>query len=75
MMSEPMLVKGTNRGSYKVGDLHIAPGLGQVRDVIIDQHVGEWERFGRPFDVVAHNPRELGIGIDEDAAFVLEGQR
>jgi cyanophycinase len=72
MMSETMLVKGTSGESHKVGDLHMAPGLGLVRNVIIDQHFAERGRFGRLFGAVAHNPRELGIGIDEDTALVLQ---
>src|SRR5919107_5991952 len=75
MMSETMLVKGTSGESHKIGDLHMAPGLGLVRDVIIDQHFAERGRFGRLFGAVAHNPRELGIGIDEDTALVLEDNR
>ncbi len=75
MMSETMLVKGTSGESYKIGDLHMAPGLGLVRDVIIDQHFAERGRFGRLFGAVAHNPRELGIGIDEDTAIVLQDSR
>jgi cyanophycinase len=75
MMSETMLVKGTSGESYKIGDLHMAPGLGLVRDVIIDQHFAERGRFGRLFGAVAHNPRELGIGIDEDTALVLLDSR
>jgi cyanophycinase len=75
VMSETMLVKGTSGESYKIGDLHMAPGLGLVRDVIIDQHFAERGRFGRLFGAVAHNPRELGIGIDEDTALVLQDSR
>jgi cyanophycinase len=75
VMSETMLVKGTSGESYKIGDLHMAPGLGLVRNVIIDQHFAERGRFGRLFGAVAHNPRELGIGIDEDTALVLEDKR
>ncbi|MXQ12348.1 cyanophycinase [Microvirga makkahensis] len=75
MMSETMLVKGTSGESHKIGDLHMAPGLGLVRNVIIDQHFAERGRFGRLFGAVAHNPRELGIGIDEDTALVLEDDR
>ncbi len=75
MMSETMLVKGTSGESYKIGDLHMAPGLGLVRDVIIDQHFAERGRFGRLLGAVAHNPRELGIGIDEDTALVLQDSR
>jgi cyanophycinase len=75
MMSETMLVKGASGESHKVGDLHMAPGLGLVRDAIIDQHFAERGRFGRLFGAVAHNPRELGIGIDEDTALVLRESR
>lgn len=71
VMSETMLVKGTSGESYKIGDLHMAPGLGLVRNMIIDQHFAERGRFGRLFGAVAHNPRELGIGIDEDTALVF----
>jgi cyanophycinase len=75
VMSETMLVKGTSGESYKIGDLHMAPGLGLVRNMIIDQHFAERGRFGRLFGAVAHNPRELGIGIDEDTALVFENDR
>jgi cyanophycinase len=74
VMSETMLVKGTSGELHKIGDLHMAPGLGLVRDVIIDQHFAERGRFGRLFGAVAHNPRELGIGIDEDTALVLQDE-
>ena len=73
MMSETMLVKGTSGELHKIGDLHMAPGLGLVCDVIIDQHFAERGRFGRLFGAVAHNPRELGIG--EDTALVLQDSR
>ena len=72
-MSDTMLVRGTSSETHRIGDLHMAPGLGLVRDVIIDQHFAERGRFGRLLGAVAHNPRVLGIGIDEDTAAVLEG--
>jgi cyanophycinase len=75
VMSETMLVKGTSRESHRIGDLNMAPGLGLMRNVIIDQHFAERGRFGRLFGAVAHNPRELGLGIDEDTAIVVEGDR
>jgi len=74
-MSDTMLVKGTSGASHRIGDLHMAPGLGLVRDMIIDQHFAERGRIGRLLGAVAQNPRELGIGIDEDTAIVLrDGQ-
>ncbi|HEY8381862.1 MAG TPA: cyanophycinase [Microvirga sp.] len=75
VMSETMLVKGTSGESHRIGDLHMAPGLGLVPNAIIDQHFAERGRFGRLLGAVAHNPRELGIGIDEDTALVVEGTR
>jgi cyanophycinase len=75
VMSDTMLVKGSSAETHRIGDLHMAPGLGLVRDVIIDQHFAERGRFGRLIGAIAHNPRVLGIGIDEDTAAVLEGDR
>lgn len=72
-MSDTMLVRGSNNESYRIGDLHMAPGLGLIRDVIIDQHFAERGRIGRLLGAVARNPRVLGIGIDEDTAIVVEG--
>lgn len=74
VMSETMLVKGASSESYRIGELHMAPGLGLVRDVVIDQHFAERGRYGRLLGAVAHNPRLLGIGIDENTAIVVTGR-
>ncbi len=73
VMSEIMLVRGTSAESHRIGDLQLASGLGLIRDVIIDQHFAERGRIGRLIGAVTQNPRVLGIGVDEDTAFVLEG--
>ncbi|HEX8579591.1 MAG TPA: cyanophycinase [Allosphingosinicella sp.] len=73
VMSETMLVKGSSKETHRIGDLHMSPGMGLVRDVIIDQHFAERGRMGRLLGAVAHNPRVLGLGIDEDTAVVVEG--
>jgi len=75
VMCETMLVSGSSRESYRIGDLQMAPGLGFVRGVIIDQHFAERGRIGRLLGAVAQNPRVLGIGIDEDTAIVLDDTR
>ncbi len=75
VMSEMMLVRGTSKITHRIGDLHMAPGMGLMRDVIIDQHFAERGRFGRLIGAIAHNPRILGIGLDEDTAAVVEGDR
>lgn len=74
VMSETMLVKGPSAESHRLGELHMAPGLGLIRDVIIDQHFAERGRYGRLIGAVAHNPRLLGVGIDEDTALLVRGR-
>jgi cyanophycinase len=74
-MSETMLVKGQSAASYRIGDVRMAPGLGLLPNVIIDQHFAERGRIGRLLGAVSQNPRELGIGIDEDTAIVVRGQQ
>jgi cyanophycinase len=72
VMSETMLVRGASAETHRIGDLNMAPGLGLIADVIIDQHFAERGRIGRLLGAVAQNPRVLGIGIDEDTAIIVE---
>lgn len=73
VMSETMLVGGASEGSYRIGNqLRMAPGLGLVKNMIIDQHFAERGRINRLIGAVAQNPKFLGIGIDEDTAVVME---
>lgn len=74
VMSDTMMVRGANAETHRIGDLQMAPGLGLVRDVIIDQHFAERGRIGRLLGAVAQSPRVLGLGIDEDTAIILEGE-
>jgi cyanophycinase len=41
---------------------------------VIDQHFAERGRLGRLLGAVAQNPRQIGIGLDEDTAIVVHGQ-
>lgn len=74
VMSDTMLVRGPSAESHRIGDLQMAPGLGLIRDVIIDQHFAERGRIGRLLGAVAHSPRVLGIGVDEDTAMLVHGE-
>jgi len=72
VMSETMLVAGSSDSSYRIGpSVRTAPGLGFVKNMIIDQHFAERGRISRLLGVVAQNPRYLGIGIDEDTAIIM----
>jgi cyanophycinase len=73
VMADTMLVSGNGESSYRIEDmLLMAPGLGFIKDVLIDQHFAERGRIGRLLGAVAQNPRLLGLGIDENTAIVVE---
>lgn len=76
VMCETMLVEGGDEQSHVIGgSMRMAPGLGLIGGVIIDQHFMERGRVGRLLGAVAQNPRNLGIGIDEQTAIVVERDR
>ena len=73
VMSTTMMVGGSDETTMRLGEgIKLAPGLGFIDDVIIDQHFSERGRIGRLIGAVAQNPRSLGIGIDENTAIIVE---
>lgn len=69
-----MLAAGIDRTSPRLKDsITLAPGLGFIQDVIIDQHFAERGRMGRLVGAVAQNANTLGLGIDENTAVVIDG--
>lgn len=74
VMSETMLLVAAKE--RRIGsNIRMAPGLGFVPNLIIDQHFAERGRVGRLLGAVAQNPRYLGVGIDEDTAIILENHK
>ena len=74
VMAEVMMAAGESESSHQGQEsVRLAPGLGLISGVIIDQHFAERGRMGRLLGAVAQNPRLLGIGIDEDTALVFQG--
>lgn len=71
-MCGSMIVRGLGNESRRPENARMAPGLGLIRGVILDQHFAQRGRMARLVGAVALNPRELGIGIDEDTAIVVE---
>ena len=75
VMSETMLIAGDGEKSHQVGQLlGMAPGLGLIHNMVIDQHFAERGRLGRLLGAVAQNPRQIGIGLDENTAIVVHDQ-
>src|SRR5205823_1884326 len=71
-MPEIMLIGRRVDESNRVSTLGMAPGLGLIEGVIIDSHFAKRGRYGRLLGAVTENPHNLGIGIDEDTAIVVE---
>jgi cyanophycinase len=76
VMSESMIVAGEGDATHRIGsELRMAPGLGVVSGVLIDQHFAERGRVGRLLGAIAQNPRIVGLGIDENTAAIIARQR
>jgi cyanophycinase len=73
VMPATMLVSGLAEDSSEMSAIGMAPGFGLIDGVIIDTHFAERGRIGRLLSAVAQNPRNLGIGIDEDTAIIVKG--
>jgi cyanophycinase len=71
VMSSTMIVQGFDNEPAKKCTLKMAPGIGLISGVIIDQHFDQRGRFGRLLCGVAENPDVIGIGIDEDTAIKI----
>jgi cyanophycinase len=69
-----MIVGG---GGYSITPeaVHTGPGLSLLPDVLVDMHFTERGRFQRLLSAVALEPTHLGLGIDEDTAVLVEGDR
>lgn len=71
VMSDTMIVQGNDEDSPRKCTLKMSPGLGLIKDVIIDQHFAQRGRIGRLLTGIAQNPEVLGIGIDENTAIIV----
>jgi cyanophycinase len=71
IQSSHMVAFGTGGTTPKQRMSQLAAGLGLVRDVVIDQHFAQRNRYGRLLMLVAQNPGLLGIGVDEDTGAVI----
>jgi cyanophycinase len=68
------LVRGdTDTNAIVMGDHEV--GFGLLRDVAIDQHVLRRNRHFDLIELIEARPELLGIGLDEDAAIVVQGNR
>ena len=69
--SEHMVSFGSGGSTPKFRVGQVSQGLGLLTGVIVDQHFTQRNRFGRLLALVAANPGQLGVGIDEDTAAIV----
>ena len=73
-MSTSMIVRGDASSHPHKNSVRLSPGLGFLKNIIIDQHFTERGRISRLITAVSYNPYNLGIGIDENTAIILDNQ-
>lgn len=73
MMSTTMILGGGEQ--VPSTSVRTGPGLGFVAGLVVDMHFAERGRIARLLSLVAMFPHELGLGIDEDTAVVVQGSR
>ncbi len=73
-MSTSMIVRGDATPHPHKNSVRLSPGLGFLKNIIIDQHFTERGRISRLITAVAYNPYNLGIGIDENTAIILDNE-
>jgi cyanophycinase len=70
-MSTSMIVRGESTSHPHKNSVRLSPGLGFLKNIIIDQHFTERGRISRLITAVSYNPYNLGVGIDENTAIIL----
>jgi cyanophycinase len=71
-MSRHMIAFGRSGGTPAQRSVQLAPGLGLIDSMTIDQHFRQRDRLGRLMTAIAINPSVIGVGVDEDTAFVID---
>lgn len=74
MMSSTMIL-GDSDAMPASSIVSLGPGLGFLPGVVIDMHLTERRRLTRLLAAVTRFPHHLGIGIDEDTALIVDGNR
>jgi len=68
---EVMIQEGGTYEALFESDLRTGGGIGLIEDCIIDTHFIKRGRFGRLAHAIIRNPGNLGIGLGEDTAIII----
>lgn len=72
MMSNSMILSGASDENPRMGCVEMASGMDLIIGCVIDTHFSQRGRHGRLLMAIAHYPQEIGFGIDEDTAMVID---
>jgi cyanophycinase len=68
------MITGGSTGTVPTEDgVNLAPGMGLINTVVVDQHFNERNRLARLLSAVSYNPFLIGLGLDEDTAAFIDG--
>lgn len=70
-MSTPMIYAGNQEVHDIAGKIKITTGLEFLKDVCIDTHFENRNRFIRLAQVIATNPTCIGVGLSENTAVIV----
>lgn len=70
-LATPMIYGGSSEVQELAGEIRVTTGMEFLKDVCIDTHFVHRGRFLRLAQVIASNPTCIGIGIEEDTAFIV----
>lgn len=73
MMPDRMIVEGESQTHPRADAVEIGPGMGFFPGIVIDQHFAQRGRLGRLIAALLKQPADLGFGIDENTAIIVDG--
>ncbi len=71
ILSRHMVAIGASGAGPRARMAQLAAGFGLLDGAIVDQHFRQRDRIGRLLTLVALNPSQLGLGVDEDTAAII----
>ncbi|GAB5382158.1 MAG: cyanophycinase [Aliiglaciecola sp.] len=67
------MIAGGSTGIVPTEDgVNLAPGMGLINTVVVDQHFNQRNRLSRLLSAVSYNPFLIGVGLDEDTAAFID---
>ena len=73
--SESMIQYGESDEALLKGEVHTSTGFGLVSDIVFDTHFIKRGRIGRLFQIIATNPKILGVGLEENTGLLIQGNK